>query len=117
MPFILPKKSGLFRYSTLDAIPVLFALLHLAYLASLYVVFTRVHLPLKFKAPLLAAMGIIYSLSISWNINGISHNFIHNRYFNAAPLNRAFSIIESVCCLFSQVFYDYVHRRHHMGNS
>src|SRR5438270_13978972 len=100
---ILPKKSGLFRYSAWDAIPVLLALLHLTYLLSLYVVFTRVHLPWPAKAALMGAMGLIYSVSISWNINGISHNFIHNRYFNSASLNRAFSILESICCLFSQV--------------
>ncbi len=117
MQIILPKRRGLFRYSTWDAVPVVLALVHLAYLVSLYVVFTRVHMPLKQKLPLMGVMGLIYSVSISWNINGISHNFIHNRYFNAAGLNRAFSVLESMCCLFSQVLYDYVHRRHHMGNS
>lgn len=114
---ILPKKPGLFRYSNWDAVPVFFGLLHAAYLFSLYWVFTHVHLPLSIKAPLMIAMGIVYSFSISWNINGISHNFIHNRYFNSAALNRAFSILESIDCCFSQVLYDYVHRRHHMGNS
>lgn len=114
---ILPKKPGLFRYSNWDAVPVLFAFVHLAYLASMYVVFTRVHLPWAWKIPLMGLMGVVYSFSISWNINGISHNFIHNRYFNSQFLNRCFSMVESACCVFSQVMYDYVHRRHHMGNA
>ena len=117
MSVILPKKPGLFRYSIWDLVPVMFGFVHLAYLILLYVVFTHVHLSAKFKLPVLAVMGIIYAFSISWNINGISHNFIHNRYFNSALLNRLFSVLESLCCLFSQSLYDYIHRRHHMGNS
>jgi len=69
------------------------------------------------KVPLMAAMGVVYAYSISWNINGISHNFIHNRYFNSAILNRVMSLLISADCCFSQVIYDYIHRRHHIGNS
>lgn len=116
-PFILPKKPGLFRYSAWDAVPVMFGLVHMAYLFGMYVVFTRVHLPLGAKVILMGVLGLIYSFSISWNINGISHNFIHNRYFNSPALNRLFSIVESVDCIFSQVIYDYIHRCHHMGNA
>jgi fatty acid desaturase len=114
---ILPKRPGLFRYSNWDIVPVLFAVVHLLYIFAMYWVFTHVHLALGLKIPLMAAMGIAYSFSISWNINGISHNFIHNRYFNSALLNRLFSLLESVDCCFSQVLYDCIHRRHHMGNS
>jgi fatty acid desaturase len=117
MSVILPRKTGLFRYSAWDAIPVAFGLVHLLYLVSMFVVFTYWHLPLAAKIPLMAAMGIVYAYSISWNINGISHNFIHNRYFNSAALNRLVSILISVDCCFSQVIYDYIHRRHHIGNS
>lgn len=114
---ILPKKPGLFRYSNWDAVPVLFGVIHLVYLIGMYVVFTYVHLPWQIKVPLMAAMGIMYGYSISWNINGISHNFIHNRYFNSPLLNRMMSILISIDCCFSQVIYDYIHRRHHIGNS
>ena len=114
---VLPKKPGLFRYSNRDAIPVAFALVHLFYLVSMYLVFTYYHASWQIKVPLMIAMGIVYAFSISWNINGISHNFIHNRYFNSSVLNRIFSLLESADCVFSQTIYDYVHRRHHMGNS
>jgi len=115
--FILPKKPGVFRYSAWDAVPVLLAVVHFLYLVSMFLVFTFLHVPLGLKIALMAVMGIVYSFSISWNINGISHNFIHNRYFNSAFLNRIFSLLESVDCCFSQIMYDYIHRRHHMGNS
>jgi fatty acid desaturase len=116
MSHILPRKTGLFRYSPWDAVPVVFGVIHLFYLVSMFVVFTYLPLGWEYKAPLMALMGIAYAYSISWNINGISHNFIHNRYFNSSILNRMMSILISMDCCFSQVIYDYIHRRHHIGN-
>ena len=103
--------SKLFAYTRWDVIPVLFGVLHFAYFWLLFYLFPR--------APLwvMLLLGFIYSVSISWNINGISHNFIHNPYFRAPLLNRLFSLMESISCCFSQVYYDVVHMRHHKGNS
>jgi fatty acid desaturase len=56
-------------------------------------------------------------LSISWNVNSVSHNFIHNAYFQSNVLNRAFSLLESITMGFSQTMYDHVHRQHHIGNN
>jgi fatty acid desaturase len=103
--------SRLFRYSRTDAIPVLAALAQLAYLLALFALFPR----LPWWA--LAVLGLIWSVSISWNINGISHNFLHNAYFRSAALNRAFSLVESITVGFSQVFYEQVHKDHHKGNA
>ena len=61
-------------------------------------------------------LGFIYSISISWNINGISHNFIHNPYFRSPLLNRLFSILESITVGFSQIFYECIHMQHHKAN-
>jgi len=62
-------------------------------------------------------MGLLYSVSVSWNINGVSHNLIHNPFFKSRILNRLFAIMESVTLGISQTFYKHVHHRHHMGNS
>ena len=62
-------------------------------------------------------LGFIYSISISWNINGVSHNFIHNPYFRSTVLNRLFSILESITVGFSQIFYECIHMQHHKGNA
>jgi fatty acid desaturase len=62
-------------------------------------------------------LGFIYSVSISWNINGISHNFIHNPYFRSPLLNRLLSILESITVGFSQIFYECIHMQHHKGNA
>jgi fatty acid desaturase len=95
----------------MDAIPVACALLQFAGLILVYAYFPA----LPFWA--LLAAGAIYSVSISWNLNGIAHNFIHNPYFRSHALNRAFSLLESLTLGISQAFYDCVHMRHHQGNS
>jgi fatty acid desaturase len=106
------KRRFLFAHTYWDAIPILAACLHVAFVLSLFYAW-RHHAPWW----VLGTLGITYSFSISWNINGISHNFIHNPYFKSKLLNQLFSLLESVVCGFSQTFYDVVHRQHHMGNS
>ena len=103
--------SRLFKYSRYDAVPVLAAVAQFLYLIFLFVAFPR--LPWWALIPL----GFIWAVSISWNINGISHNFLHNPYFKSPVLNRCFSILESVTVGFSQVFYEQVHKDHHKGNA
>ena len=105
--------SKIFVYTRWDAIPVAFGVLHFAYFWMMFVLFTYTHTPLW----VMLVLGFVYAVSISWNINGISHNFIHNPYFRAPLLNRLFSLMESVSCCFSQVYYDVVHTQHHKGNS
>jgi len=97
-------------HKTADWIPVTCALAHAAYLVTMYLVFRHT------SWWVLAVMGFVYSVSISWNINGIAHNFIHNAYFRWTPLNYAFSWLLSVTMGFSQQFYDLIHNRHHQGN-
>ncbi|MDX2227099.1 MAG: fatty acid desaturase [Verrucomicrobiae bacterium] len=105
------RRRGLFAHSPWDAVPVLCALAHFAFVLLLFWFFTR--LPWWALLPL----GALYSISISWNINGISHNFLHNPYFSSPLLNRLFSLMESLTMGISQEFYTCVHMRHHMGNS
>lgn len=105
------SRSRIFRYARIDVVPVLAGVAHFAFLIALYFAFP--HLPWWALVPL----GFVYSVSISWNINGISHNFLHNPYFRSPLLNRSFSLLESVTMGFSQVFYEQVHKEHHMGNA
>jgi fatty acid desaturase len=103
--------SRFFAHSRWDLIPALSGIAHFAYVIFLFVAFP--HLSLWAFIPL----GLVYSISISWNINGVSHNFLHNRFFRWAPLNKLYSLMESLTVGFSQVFYESVHRRHHIGNA
>jgi fatty acid desaturase len=103
--------SRIFAHTRWDAIPVAAALLHCAYFFGMFYLFPRVPLWV------MLILGFIYSVSISWNINGISHNFIHNPYFRSPLLNRLFSILESITVGFSQIFYECIHMQHHKGNA
>jgi fatty acid desaturase len=103
--------SRVFAHTPWDAIPVAAALLHCAYFFGMFYLFPRVPLWVMF------ILGFVYSVSISWNINGVSHNFIHNPYFRSPLLNRLFSIMESITVGFSQIFYECIHMQHHKGNA
>jgi len=101
----------IFAYSKWDAVAVIAGMLHFTYVVTFFFVFPF--------APwwVLICMGCLYSVSVSWNINGVSHNLIHNPFFKFRMFNRLFSIMESVTLGISQTFYKYVHHRHHLGNS
>ncbi|MGA2231476.1 MAG: fatty acid desaturase [Tepidisphaeraceae bacterium] len=105
------KPKIIFAHTYWDIIPAALGVAHGVFILGLFFIYPHISWPLRL------ALGVIYSFSISWNINGISHNFIHNPYFKSPLLNRLFSILESLVCGFSQIFYECVHRRHHMGNS
>ena len=107
----LQTSSRIFAFTRWDIIPVAAAILHCAYFFGMFFLFPR--LPLW----IMLVLGLIYSISISWNINGISHNFIHNPYFRSPLLNRLFSILESITVGFGQIFYECVHMQHHKGNA
>jgi fatty acid desaturase len=108
---ITRKRSGFWAYSALDAAPALAGLAHFAYVIFLCIAFPM--LPVWALIPL----GLLLSVAISWNINGLAHNFLHNRFFAWGWLNWAFSLMNSLAVGFSQTFYEAVHRRHHMGNA
>jgi fatty acid desaturase len=103
--------SRIFAYSRWDAIPVALGVAHFAYFWLLFYLYPRTPLWV------MLILGFIYSVSISWNINGISHNLIHNPYFRSPLANRLFCVMESIACCFSQSYYDVVHTQHHKGNS
>ena len=102
---------SLFAHSYWDVIPVLWGFVHFAYLIGMLAIFRA----LPWWGNMLT--GLFYAFSISWNINSVSHNFIHNAYFKSSMLNRMFSLLESITMGFSQTMYDYVHRQHHIGNN
>ena len=108
----IPKTdSKLFAYTRWDAIPTIAGLAHLGFFFGLYFLFP--HAPLW----VMCLLGLLYAFLMNANINGISHNFIHNPYFRSPLLNRLFSVAESIACSFSQTYYDVVHMQHHKGNS
>ena len=55
--------------------------------------------------------------SYCWNLQCISHNFIHNPYFSNAWLNRAYSVLETFALGVPHVFYHHYHMNHHWGDN
>jgi len=104
-------KDRIFAHRRLDMIPVLAGIAHLCFVW--WMILGYAHRPLWLNG----LLGCLYAVSISWNINSVSHNFIHNPYFTRGWMNRAFSLIESLAIGFSQTMYHWVHMRHHAGNS
>jgi fatty acid desaturase len=102
--------TRLMQHSASDWIPVTLGILHFAAIIGLFLAFP--HLSWWTFTPL----GLLYSISISWNINSISHNFIHNPFFKNNRLNATFSFLLSLTIGFSQSMYNFVHMRHHSGN-
>ncbi len=103
--------NRIFAHSATDIFPALSGLLHFGYVVALYFLFPV----LPWWS--LICLGFTYSVSVSWNINGVAHAFLHNPFFRAPALNRLFSLLESWTMGYSQTFYDRVHTEHHMGNS
>ena len=101
----------LLQYSNWDWIPVIEAVVHLGLVIAWLFAFDSM------SWPVFIVLGLIYALSISWSLNSISHNFIHNAYFKSETLNYYFSFLLSLTIVFSQAMYHFVHTRHHSGNS
>jgi fatty acid desaturase len=97
-------------YSSWDAVPVVLGLAHFACVIALVLGWGD----LGWTARL--GFAVLYSFSIAWSVNSISHNLIHNPYFSSDLLNHLFSMLLSLTLGFSQVMYHYVHNRHHSGN-
>src|SRR5579883_1803293 len=94
------QARAIMKYSAWDWVPVGLGVLHFLYIIGIFVAFPYMTWPLK-----LAAM-CLYAISISWNINSVSHNFIHNPFFVSKTLNTAFSYLLSLEIGFSQAMYN-----------
>src|SRR5579883_612897 len=107
---VAKRPASIMKYSAWDWVPVSLALGHFAAFLGFFFAFPAMSLPLRIAA------GLLYAISISWSINSISHNFIHNPYFRSKTLNMVFSYLLSVTLGFSQAMYNFIHMRHHSGN-
>jgi len=106
----MKTRPRLLQYSAWDWFPIFAGIMHFAAVIALFISFPY----LSWWA--FIVLGLIYAVAISWNINSISHNFIHNPYFNSNFINALFSLILSITLGFSQAMYNFVHMRHHSGN-
>lgn len=106
------RKAGLvFRYTAWDAVPALLAYLHLALIIAFLFDWPAMTWPER------VAGAIAYALAIGWNLDSVSHNFIHNPFFRSKTLNRITEFVLTFALGTPQTMYRFVHMRHHAGNS
>jgi fatty acid desaturase len=55
--------------------------------------------------------------SYIWNLQCISHNFIHNPFFRNRWLNRAYSVLETLALGVPHILYHHYHLNHHAGDN
>jgi fatty acid desaturase len=100
-----------FRYKAIDALP---ALAGVGILALILWTFLCFH-SLSWWVLALAWFAIAWSYC--WNLQCISHNFIHNPYFTNAWLNRAYSVMETLNLGVPHILYHHYHLNHHWGDN
>jgi fatty acid desaturase len=107
----MAARRSVFRYSGYDAIPALCAAGNVALILASFLAFPS--LSRWALAGLFAAIAVFYC----WNVQSISHNFIHNPFFVRDWMNRAFGVLESVAMGIPQTIYHHYHLNHHYGDN
>jgi fatty acid desaturase len=100
-----------FRYSVYDAIPALCGVGIVALILWTFLCFQS--LPWWILIPAFFAVAWSYC----WNMQCISHNFIHNPFFSNVWLNRTYSVLETIALGVPHVLYHHYHMNHHFGDS
>jgi len=101
----------IFRYTAWDMVPALLAYLHLALIIAFFFAWPVMTWPERL------AGASAYALAIGWNLDSVSHNFIHNPFFRSKTLNRITEFVLTFALGTPQTMYRFVHMRHHAGNS
>lgn len=107
----MSAKPGFFRYSPCDAIVALGGLLNVALLLWTFLAFPS----LPWWA--LIASFVVLTWAYCWNLQCISHNFIHNPFFTNVWLNRLFGVLETLCIGMPHQLYHHYHLNHHAGDN
>jgi fatty acid desaturase len=100
-----------FRYNPRDALP---ALSGVGIVALIFWTFGHYH---TMSAWMLVLTFAAVAYSYLWNLQCISHNFIHNPYFTNVWLNRAFSVLETFAIGVPHILYHHYHMNHHFGDN
>jgi fatty acid desaturase len=100
-----------FRHSAYDAFPATGGVGIVALLLASLLCFD--HLPWWVVVP--AFLAVAYSYL--WNLQSISHNFIHNPFFTNRWLNRAYSVVLTLDLGVPHVLYHHYHMNHHFGDN
>ncbi len=107
----MSAERRLFRYCRADAILVIAGVGHVAFLLWTFLAFSS----LPWWA--IGLSFLTYAVLICWNLQCISHNFIHNPFFTNRWLNRLFGVLESLAIGMPHQLYHHYHMNHHAGDN
>lgn len=99
------------RHSPADALLVLAGVGHFAFLVWTFVAFNA----LPWWAVVVSFLA--YAGMICWNLQCISHNFIHNSFFHQNRFNRLFGVLETLAIGMPHQLYHHYHMNHHWGDN
>lgn len=102
---------SLFRYHPIDAVIAVAGVGHVAFLFYTFIAFP------SFSWGMVVFAFLTYALLICWNLQCISHNFIHNPFFTARWLNRLFGVLETLAIGMPHQLYHHYHMNHHQGDN
>ena len=105
------RPSTFFRYTPLDALPALCVVGIVGLICGSWLAFDAL------SWWLLAPAFVVIAWSYCWNMQSLSHHFIHNPFFSSRWLNRAFSVLETLALGVPHVFYHHYHLNHHFGDN
>ncbi len=105
-----PSRS-FFRYTPYDALPAVCGVGILALILWTFLDFDS----LSWWALVPAFLAV--AGSYCWNMQSISHNFIHNPFFTNPWLNRAYSVLLTLDIGVPHVLYHHYHMNHHFGDN
>jgi fatty acid desaturase len=107
----MSSRRPFFRYSPYDAIPALCGVGQVAFLVWTFLAFPG--LPLWATA----LSFLVVAMAYCWNLQCISHNFIHNPFFRSAWLNRLYGLLETTAIGMPHQLYHHYHLNHHAGDN
>lgn len=107
----MSAKPFFFRYSPYDALVAGCGLLNAGFLLWTFVAFPS----LPGWAAALCFFFVTWAYC--WNLQCISHNFIHNPFFTNVWLNRVFGVLETLCIGMPHQLYHHYHLNHHAGDN
>jgi fatty acid desaturase len=104
-------KPFIFRYSPYDVLVAVCGLLNVGFLIWTFLAFPTM------SWWMVGLSFFFLSWAYCWNLQCISHNFIHNPFFMNAWLNRAFGVLETLCIGMPHQLYHHYHLNHHAGDN
>jgi fatty acid desaturase len=107
----MARARSFFRSGPIDAIPALCVV----GIVSLIVWTCLACRQLSWWVLVSAFLAVTWSYC--WNLQCLSHNFIHNPFFSWRWLNRAFSVLQTLSIGVPQVCYHHYHLNHHFGDN